>query len=134
MTEDKRKFLRFECLIPIDLLEIGDSGASAEEAFLDNVSRDGLRVVFDLGHAFQKGEDVNIQIRKPVEQQACQITGEVIWSKPVGKKLEVGLKIKKMEKCTKSELLDMGYDAWRRKHKAKESTEEVRSVPKRKKS
>jgi hypothetical protein len=127
MTDDKRKFLRFECLIPI-----GDPGKSVQEALLDNVSRDGFRVVFDLGHAFQKGEDVHFQIRKAEEKRADQITGEVIWSKPVGKKLEVGLKIKKMEKRTKSELLDMGYDAWRRHEK--ESKEKVRSVPKRKKT
>jgi len=132
MADDNRKFLRFECLIPIDLLEIGDPGGNLQEAFLDNISRDGLRVVFDLGQAFQKGEDVNIQIRKPEEHRACQITGEVIWSKPIGKKLEVGLKIKKMEKDTKAELLDIGYDTWRR-HK-KQRLEEVRSAPKRKKT
>jgi len=114
MEEEKRKFLRFECLIPVDLLEVGDPGTSLQDALIDNVSREGLRLVFDLGQAFQPGDDISFQIQKPEERRTCQVMGEVIWSKPVGEKLEVGLKILRMEKCTKSELLDMGYNAWRR--------------------
>jgi hypothetical protein len=120
MEEEKRKFLRFECLIPVDLLEIGDPGMSIQDALIDNVSREGLRLVFDLGQAFQPGDDISFQIQKPEERRTCQVMGEVIWSKPIGEKLEVGLKILKMEKCTKSELLDMGYSAWLRHQEEKE--------------
>jgi len=117
MDDDKRKFLRFECLIPIDLVEVDDPNADPKEALIDNVSREGIRLVFDLGHAFQEGDKVSFQIHKLDENRTCRMTGEVIWAKSLGEKIEVGLKIKDMEKCTKSELLDMGYNAWRKHQK-----------------
>ena len=114
MDDDKRKFLRFECLIPIDLVEVDDPNADPKEALIDNVSWEGIRLVFDLGHAFQEGDKVSFQIHELDENRTCRMTGEVVWAKSLGEKIEVGLKIKDMEKCTKSELLDMGYNAWRK--------------------
>jgi len=118
MEVDKRKYLRFECLIPIDLIEIDDPNVQPKEAVIDNVSREGIRLVFDIGHAFHEGENLNVQISKPDDEQSlCQITGEVIWARPLGDKVEVGLKIKDMEQSTKAELLDLGFQAWRRHRK-----------------
>ncbi|MCX6566429.1 MAG: PilZ domain-containing protein [Candidatus Aminicenantes bacterium] len=117
MEDDKRKFLRFECLIPIDLVEVDDPNADPKEAMIDNVSREGIRLAFDLGHAFQEGDKVSFQIHKPDENRTCRMTGEVVWAKPFGKKIEIGLKIGDTERCTKSELLDLGYNAWRKHQK-----------------
>jgi hypothetical protein len=117
MEDDKRKFLRFECLIPIDLVEINDPNADPKEAMIGNVSREGIRLVFDLGRAFREGDKVSFQIHKPDENRTCRMTGEVVWAKPLGKKVEIGLKIRDTERCTKSELLDLGYNAWRRHQK-----------------
>jgi hypothetical protein len=43
------------------------------------------------------------------------VSGEVMWVKPMGKNVEVGLKICEMETYSKAELLDMGYEEWREK-------------------
>ncbi len=115
MADDKRKFLRFECLIPIDLMEIDDP--DRKEAMIDNVSREGIRLVFDLGRAFREGESLSFQIQNPDQKRTCRMTGEVVWARPLGKKMEVGLRIMNMERCSKSELLDMGYNAWRKHQK-----------------
>jgi hypothetical protein len=115
MADDKRKFLRFECLIPIDLMEIDDP--DRKEAVIDNVSREGIRLVFDLGRAFREGDSLSFQIQNPDQKRTCRMTGEVVWARPLGKKMEVGLRIMNMERCSKSELLDMGYNAWRKHQK-----------------
>lgn len=118
MEEDKRKYLRFECLIPIDLVEVDDPGSQLKEAVIDNVSREGIRLVFDIGHAFREGDTLSVQISKPDEEQSLtQVTGEVVWARPLGDKIEVGLKIKDMEQSTKAELLDLGFRAWRLQQK-----------------
>jgi hypothetical protein len=116
MEDDKRKYLRFECLIPIDLVEVDDPDARLKEAVIDNVSREGIRLIFDLGHAFREGEILNVKISTPEDEKSlAQVTGEVIWSRPLGDKVEVGLKIKNMEESTKADLLDLGFRAWRQK-------------------
>jgi hypothetical protein len=115
MADDKRKFLRFECLIPIDLMEIDDP--DRKEAVIDNVSREGIRLVFDLGRAFREGDSLSFQIQNPDQKRTCRMTGEVVWARPLGEKMEVGLRIMNMERCSKSELLDMGYNAWRKHQK-----------------
>lgn len=117
MEDDKRKYLRFECLIPIDLMEVDNPDGDSKEALIDNVSREGIRLVFDLGRAFRQGDDVSFQIQNPDRKTTCRMNGEVVWARSLGKKMEVGLRIKNMEKCSKSELLDMGYNAWRKHQK-----------------
>ncbi|OQB58924.1 MAG: PilZ domain protein [Candidatus Aminicenantes bacterium ADurb.Bin147] len=117
MEDDKRKYFRFECLIPVDLVETGDPDAKPEEALIGNVSREGMRLVFDLGRAFQEGDKVRFQIQTPEDNRVCRMTGEVIWSRSQGEKIEVGLRLQETEKCSKSELLDLGYEAWRKHQK-----------------
>jgi len=120
MEDDKRKYLRFECLIPIDLMEVDDPEADRKKALIDNVSREGIRLIFDFGRAFREGDKVSFQIQNPDRKKTCRLNGEVIWAKPLGKKMEVGLRIKNMERGSKSELLDMGYNAWRKHQKENE--------------
>jgi len=130
MEEDKRKYLRFECLIPIDLVEVDDPGANLKEAVIDNVSREGIRLVFDIGHAFREGDTLCVQITKPNEEQSLsQVSGEVVWARPLGDKVEVGLKIKEMEQSTKAELLDLGFRAWRRQQKIEKEKEQDTRKP-----
>lgn len=128
MEEDKRKYLRFECLIPIDLVEIDDPDARLKEAVIDNVSREGIRLVFDLGHAFREGETLSVKISRPDEEKSLtEVTGQVVWSRPLGDKVEIGLKIKDMEQTAKAELLDLGFRAWRQQ-KEKESGKDTRKL------
>ena len=124
MEEDKRKYLRFECLIPIDLVEVDDPEGNLKEAVIDNVSREGIRLVFDIGHAFREGDTLCVQITRPDDEQSLsQVSGEVVWARPLGEKVEVGLKIKEMEQSTKAELLDLGFRAWRRQQKKEKEKE-----------
>jgi hypothetical protein len=118
MPEEKRKYLRFECLVPVDLVEVDENGQPGNPAFIDNVSREGVRVILDMGAEFGPGKDLTFKVQGPESRQNCSLTGEIVWVKPKGKRVEIGLRIKDMGNCTKSELLDMGYNQWR-KEKAK---------------
>ena len=115
MEREKRKYLRFECLIPVDLLEVEEPGGDAQGAKIENISREGLRVVVDIDRVFQPGDDVNFQIQNTAETRTGRVEGEVIWSRSVGDEIEIGLKIKKIENRTKADLLEMGYGIWRKR-------------------
>lgn len=131
MEEDKRKYLRFECLIPIDLVEVDDPEARPKEAVIDNVSREGIRLIFDLGHAFRQGETLSVQISRPEDEKSLtQVCGEVIWSRSLGDKVEVGLKIKDMEQAIKAELLDLGFRAWRQQQTEQQGKEKNKDTRK----
>jgi hypothetical protein len=114
MSEEKRKFIRFECVIPIELVEIEGTTGTEAEALIEDISREGLRLILDLGLDFGPGRDLCFQMYNPDMKKTCLVTGEIIWAKSKGNKVEIGLKIKTMEKCTKSELLDLGYTQWRK--------------------
>lgn len=116
MSEDKRKFIRFECVIPIELVEIEGATSAEAEALIEDISREGLRLVLDLGLDLGPGRDLCFQMYNPELKKTCLVTGEIIWAKSKEKKVEIGLKIKTMEKCTKSDLLDLGYTQWRKHH------------------
>lgn len=114
MNEEKRKFIRFECVIPIELVEIEGTTRAEAEALIEDISQEGLRLVLDLGLDLGPRRDICFQMYNPELKKTCLVTGEIIWAKSKDKKVEIGFKIKTMEKCTKSELLDLGYTQWRK--------------------
>jgi hypothetical protein len=113
MTEEKRKYLRFEVIVPVDLIEIDGINGEEAEALLDNVSREGMRLILDMESPFGPGSELNFTVPNAEKCKSCAVTGEVVWRKPKGDKIEIGLKIKSIENCTKAELLDMGYSRWK---------------------
>jgi len=113
MTEEKRKFLRFEVFIPVELVKSDGIREDDAEAVLDNISREGMRIILDLDSPFGTGAELNFKVHNPEKRQTFSVTGEVVWSKSTGEKVEIGLKIKAIENSTKAELLDMGYSRWK---------------------
>jgi hypothetical protein len=114
MSEEKRKFLRFECLVPVELVKVEKPAAKRGEAVIENVSREGLRVVLDLGGDLQPGADLQFKMHSPERGRSCSLKGQVIWAKAKGGKVEVGLRISNADDCAKAELLEIGYDQWRK--------------------
>lgn len=113
MPEEKRKFLRFECLVPVELVGVTEPDAPGSPGVIGEVSREGLRVVLDMGMDFGPGKDLQFKMHSGESRKTCSLKGEIVWAKSKGEKVELGLRIKNMENCTKSELLDLGYDRWR---------------------
>jgi hypothetical protein len=113
MTEEKRKYLRFEVIVPVELVEIDGFSGEEAQAVLDNISREGMRLILDMENPIGLGTELNFKINSAEQCKSCIITGEVVWSKSTGDKMEIGLKIKAIERGAKAELLDMAYNRWK---------------------
>jgi hypothetical protein len=119
MAEEKRKYLRFECFVPVDSLKFEGETPLADKGTLEDISREGGRLVLDLDTALKPGANLDFRLQSVENDQPYSVTGEIVWSQSKEKRLQVGLKIKKMDKRAKSELLDLGYLRWCESHKNK---------------
>ncbi len=115
MGEDKRKYLRFECLLPVEMVEVQGKPAIGIKGKIGNVSREGLGLIFNLGLNFEPGALIGFKMYNPETRKECQVKGEIAWSKLAGNKIEIGMKIVNMDKCTKAQLLELGFNLWRDK-------------------
>jgi c-di-GMP-binding flagellar brake protein YcgR len=113
MAKEKRKYFRFDCPVPVQLIQIEGGKRVVQKATLGEMSRDGLKLTFSFNLDLRPGSEVNFKLNLPDKRLTSKMSGEVVWSKPKGKKLEMGLKIKDMDKVLKSELMDLVYAKWR---------------------
>jgi len=113
MGDEKRKYLRFECLVPVELIEFGgEEGAAAGEAVIEDISREGLRMILSLDLDLTPGANVDLKVHAPEEPETCSVSGAIMWSQTKGQKLVVGIKIRKMDDCARNKFLDIGYAKW----------------------
>jgi len=113
MAKEKRKYFRFDCPVPVNLIQIEGGKRLVKKAMLDEISREGLKLTFSFDLDLRPGSEVNFKLNIPEKRLTSKLLGEIVWSKPKGKKLEMGLKIKDMDKILKSELMDLVYAKWR---------------------
>jgi len=113
MAKEKRKYFRFDCPVPVHLIQIEGGKRVVKKATLDEVSREGLKLTFSFDLDLRPGSEVDFKLNIPEKRLTSKVLGEIVWTKPRGKKLEMGLKIKDMNKILKSELMDLVYAKWR---------------------
>lgn len=113
MIEDKRKFLRFECSISVEEIQSEGMNGMVHDVTLDNISREGARLIMDVDKAFVPGVDVKFRISLAAEKDPIFVRGRVMWSNPKGDRFEIGLKILDMDNAAKAELLEMGFERWK---------------------
>jgi c-di-GMP-binding flagellar brake protein YcgR len=113
MAKEKRKYFRFDCPVPVHLIQIEGGKRVVKKATLDEISREGLKLTFSFDLDLRPGSEVDFKLNIPEKRLTSKVLGEIVWSKPKGKKLEMGLKIKDMDKILKSELMDLVYAKWR---------------------
>lgn len=112
MSDEKRKYFRFECIVPVEDIRVAGADAPLKTAALLDVSRDGLHIIVDLDYGLTPGRNVDFKISIPGRKIDTRVTGEVMWARPKEGRIEVGIKITNMSAATKSELLDIGYLHW----------------------
>jgi len=110
MSKEKRKFIRFECLFPAEVVKIEGKKGMAKEIKVNNISREGLRLV--LSFDFSPGSDIDMSIVIPGKRASALVSGEIVWSRWKEDKWELGVRIKDIDKGAKSELLDLSYAKW----------------------
>ncbi len=113
MAKEKRKYFRFDCPVPVQLIQTEGGKRVVKKATLDEVSREGLKLIFSFDLDLRPGSEVNFKLNIPEKQLTSRVVGEIVWCQHRGKKMEMGLKIKDMDKILRSELMDLIYAKWR---------------------
>lgn len=125
--EEKRKSLRYECLIPSDVLELEGNHNLIKGAAVLDFSREGLKLTVSFIEP-NPGSNAELKLYLPERQFVTSLTGEIIWSRFTDNKLEVGLRIKDMENLGKKEILDWVLPKWIEKVKEKRNKEELHNI------
>ena len=110
MNKEKRKFLRFECTLPAEIIMLEPKKHIVGEAKIDDFSREGIKLT--LSFNLEPGTNMNLSLRLPKSKKIASITGEVTWSQSKNNTIQLGLKIKDMDSRAKSEIFDLLYSNW----------------------
>ena len=110
MGKERRKFLRFECLLPAELVRVNGKDHIGRKIEARDFSREGLKlsINFDL----EMGSDMEVKLHIPEKKLSVPVKGEIVWVKSVDNRLEAGLKIKEMDNGLKSEVLNWIFPRW----------------------
>ncbi len=115
-NHERRKFLRFYCSIPSELVELEGKNNLVEGATVLDFSNEGLKLSVNFVEP-NPGSETEVMLYIPHKQLITSLTGQVIWSKHVKNKMEVGLKIKDIEKQGMKDILDWVFPRWLEKEK-----------------
>jgi len=110
MSEDKRKFMRSECLLPAEVIRLHGKNNLIERVTAHDFSQEGLKLTVHL--SLKKGSNIELKVYLPEKKLTTILSGEITWTKSVDNKLEIGLKIKEMDDKSKKEILDWVSPRW----------------------
>lgn len=111
MPKEKRKFLRFECLLPVELEKLEGKDSLKAAAAASDFSMEGMKLCIDFVN-LKPGSNMELRLYCPEKKEFTSLSGEVTYKKWVKGKLEVGIKIKEMDKISKSEILNWIFPRW----------------------
>jgi len=117
MGEEKRKYLRFECFLPAELVKLDGKSNISKRIIAHDFSREGLKLSINFN--LTQGSNMELKLYLPEKRLSTSVSGEIIWIRSVDNKLEAGLKIKEMDKELKSEILNWIFPKWIEKERGK---------------
>jgi len=109
--KEQRKYVRSDCLFPAELEKSESRDSLSERAIVYNFSQEGLRLAINFMN-IRPGSEVKVNIFVPEKNLSLNLEGEVTWNKYEDNKLEVGLKIKKIDENAKEEILNWIMPVW----------------------
>jgi hypothetical protein len=118
MNKEQREFLRFECLLPAEVVKIEGKDNLIERVTAHDFSREGLKLTISFN--LNPGSNMELKLFLPEKKISSKLSGEVTWSKGVQNGMEVGLRIKEMDKKLKSEILNWIFPKWLEKEREKQ--------------
>ncbi len=116
MTEERRKFLRFYCAIPSEVMTLEGKSGLVNGATVSDFSSEGLKLSVNFVDP-HPGSITEVMLYIPNKQIITSLIGEVVWSKHIKNKLEVGLRIKDMENQGRKDIFDWVFPRWLEKEK-----------------
>ena len=108
--DDKRKSLRFDCVLPAELVELKGKKNLIGRATVKDFSNVGMKLTVNFNLETRSPMDLKLYL--PEKKLITSVSGEISWSRFKDKKLEIGLKIKNMDKKLKKEILDWVSPSW----------------------
>jgi hypothetical protein len=108
--DDKRKSLRFDCVLPAEVVEAKGEKKLIGRATVKDFSNIGLKLTVNFN--LEPRSPMNLKLYLPEKKLTTSVSGEISWSRFKDKKLEIGLKIKNMDKKLKKEILDWVSPSW----------------------
>ena len=125
MGEDKRKCPRFECSIHSEVIKVEENSNLIERTAILDFSRDGLRLGVDFINPIP-GSNVDIEILLPAKQLIATLSGEAIWTRYEKNRMEIGLKLRDMDRQAKENILKWVY--FKNMEKAKKEREGLDNI------
>jgi len=126
MGKEKRKFLRFECLLPADLIKVDGKDHINRKIEAHDFSREGIKLSINFN--IEMGSNMEVKLHIPEKKLSVPVTGEIIWVKSVDNRLEAGLRIKDMDNELKSEILNWIFPKWLEKKKKDKSEKRALAI------
>jgi len=109
--KEKRKYVRSDCLLPAEFVKSEGRDSLSERAIVHSFSQEGLKLAINFMN-IRPGSKVEVKIFVPEKNLSTTLAGEVTWNKFKDNKLEVGLKINKMDENVKEEILNWIMPVW----------------------
>jgi len=104
MTEERRKFTRYKCLLPAEVLKAKGKDKIVKRTTIHDFSRGGLKLVFNFIE-LDPGSDIYLEVYVPEKRLRTSLKAEIAWKKLVDNRMEVGLKIIDIEEEAQNEIL-----------------------------
>ena len=110
VSEEKRKSYRLKCFLPAQVLKAGGKSTFVDKATIHDFSGEGLKLILSLN--LNPGSHIDLKLFLPEKKLSTSLSGEIIWSRCSGNKMEVGLKINNMDEKAKDEVINWFYPVW----------------------
>jgi len=104
MNDDRRKDKRFKCLLPAQVIRAEGKQKLIQRTTVHDFSHGGLKLIVNIV-TLDPGSDVELELYVPEKGLKTPLKAEIAWKKMADDKLEIGLKIKDMDKTAKKEIL-----------------------------
>ena len=95
MHKDNRKYPRSKCIFPAEIIKSEGKPTIIERISVRDLSSGGLKLIISLN--LIPSSILVSRVYLPEKGLNTSVLGEVVWSRFVDDRLEVGLKIKEME-------------------------------------
>ncbi len=110
MSEDRRKFLRFNIALSVEFKPLEAAG-SYVSGMVKDFSREGLSFISQYLNDAPKGT-LELRVQHPRKDSFVPILGDVVWNKRNGDEDIAGIKFKVINAESKGEILNNAYDIW----------------------
>jgi len=111
LIKEKRKYTRAKYLLPAELIDSEGKNIFTGRAKVKDFSDEGLKLSLNFSK-LKPGSTVDLKIYLPEKKIITLVSAEVTWNRCITDSLELGLKIKDIDKDVKEEILNWIFPRW----------------------